>query len=64
MPYLDAALRLQLGLVESCPSEENITAACTAKGLQLRDGQLVPAAKPATKKPAAKATPTPTTNAA
>jgi hypothetical protein len=56
MPFLGPELRQALGLVSSCPSAEDITAACTAKGLQLRDGRLVPAAKPAPKKPATKAT--------
>jgi len=41
MPYIDVALRLQLGLHGSCPSAEQIAAACAARGLQLRDGQLV-----------------------
>lgn len=41
MPYLDVALRQALGLVISCPSQEDITAACAARGLQLHDGQLV-----------------------
>jgi hypothetical protein len=46
VPYLDVALREQLGLVGSCPSEEDIAAACAARGLQLRDGQLSPTPAP------------------
>jgi len=46
MPCLDVALRQALGLVTSCPSDEAIAEAAAARGLQLRDGQLVPA-KPA-----------------
>lgn len=33
MPFLDTALRQQLGLVTSCPSEEAIAAAAAARGL-------------------------------
>ena len=53
MPYLDVALRQALNLVESCPSDEAVAAAAAARGLQLRDGQLLPI--PAAKKPAPKA---------
>jgi hypothetical protein len=50
MPYLDTAIRQTLGLVTSCPSEEDIQAACTAKGLVLANGRLEPIpAKPARK---------------
>jgi|LauGreDrversion4_2_1035121.scaffolds.fasta_scaffold234237_2 hypothetical protein len=55
MPYLDTALRQALNLPVSCPSEEDIAAACTAKGLVLKDGRL----EPIPAKPARKATPKP-----
>ena len=43
MPFLPVELRLQLGLVGSCPSSEDIAAACADRGLRLQDGQLVKA---------------------
>lgn len=42
MPYLATELRQALNLVESCPSEEAIAAACAARGLQLSNGELKP----------------------
>jgi len=41
MPFLDVALRQQLGLVTSCPSDEAIAEACAARGLRFVHGQLV-----------------------
>jgi hypothetical protein len=60
VPYLDTALRQQLNLATSCPSEEDIAAACANLGLVLRDGQLIdtstaqPPVAPVKKAPKAK----------
>lgn len=43
MPFIGPELRQALGLMTSCPSQEDIDAAAAARGLQLRDGVLVPA---------------------